>query len=268
MSKNKVWKLIVDTIPLKGSLNMAVDEYLLQTLGEGFQTYLRFYQWERPTVSLGYSQNIKKVVNLDYCLEKGIDIVRRMTGGKLVLHDKEITYSVCSSDEKIFPPSLAGSYKLISQALILGLEKLGIDSYLSADAPSSYVKADLPCFSYLARNEIEINGKKIIGSAQKRLGSRFIQHGSIPVEDNGDLLKSVTTLKGGKSKIRMTSLSEALGRRVSFGLAVKHLAEGFSEYFGISLKLKFFNAGEREKILKIQKHRYENKDWNFFRMEY
>lgn len=267
MSKNKVWKLIVDTIPLKGSLNMAVDEYLLHTLGEDSQTYLRFYQWERPTVSLGYSQSIKKVVDLDYCLENGINIIRRMTGGKLVLHDKEITYSVCSSDEKIFPPSLAGSYKLISQALILGLEKLGIDSYLAADAPSSYVQANLPCFSYPARNEIEIDGKKIIGSAQKRLGSRFIQHGSIPVEDNGDLLESVIILKGGESKIRMTSLSEALGRRVNFGWAVKYLAEGFSEYFGINLKPKFFDAREREKILKIQKHRYENKDWNFYRKE-
>lgn len=266
-SKMREWKLIVDKTPLKGSLNMAEDEYLLNSLEKDSQTYLRFYRWEKPTVSLGYSQNIEKVIDFNYCLKNGIDIVRRMTGGKLVLHHNEITYSVCSSDEEIFPPSLAESYKLISQALILGLEKMGVNSYLAAGAPSSYVKGNLPCFSYPARNEIEVQGKKIVGSAQKRLGSRFIQHGSIPVENNGSLLELVTTLREGKSKIRMTSLSEVLGRKVSFDWAVERLAEGFSEYFGISLKPKIFNAKERERILRIQKYRYENKDWTFLRKE-
>jgi lipoate-protein ligase A len=267
MSKSKVWKLIVDKTPLKGSFNMAVDEYLLLSLGEDSQTYLRFYQWEKPTVSLGYSQNIEKVVNLDYCGEKSIDIVRRITGGKLVLHEKEITYCLCSSDDKTFPPMLSDSYRLISQALILGFKKMGVNSYLAADAPTSYVKGNLPCFSYPARNEIKVQGKKIVGSAQKRQGSRFIQHGSIPVENNGDLLESITNLKGGKSNIRMTSLSEILGRKLSFDWAVECLTEGFSEYFGISLKPKIFNAKERQRILRIQKRRYENKDWTFLAKE-
>ena len=267
MKKNKAWKLIVDKTPLKGSLNMAEDEYLLNSLEKDSQTCLRFYRWEKPTASLGYSQNIEKVIDFNYCLENGIDIVRRMTGGKLVLHHNEITYSVCSSDEEIFPPSLAESYKLISQALILGFKKMGVNSYLAADAPTSYIKGNLPCFSYPARNEIKVQGKKIVGSAQKRQGSRFIQHGSIPVENNGDLLESITNLKGGKSNIRMTSLSEILGRKLSFDWAVECLTEGFSEYFGISLKPKIFNAKERQRILRIQKRRYENKDWTFLAKE-
>lgn len=246
---------------------MAVDEYLLYSLGKGPQTYLRFYQWEKPTVSLGYSQNINKVVDINYCYGNGVEIVRRITGGKLVLHHHEITYSVCSSDHKIFPPRLSDSYRLISQALINGLKKMGINSYLASDAPSSYVKGNLPCFSYPARNEIEIDGKKIVGSAQKRLGSRFIQHGSIPVEDNGDFLELVSSLKGGEGKVRMTSLSKVLDRKIGFEWAVEHLAEGFSEYFGINLKPKNFNSKEMKEILKIQKHRYENKDWTFFRKE-
>jgi lipoate-protein ligase A len=269
MSKNKVkeWMLIVDKTPLKGSLNMAVDEYLLNSLEEDSLTYLRFYQWEKPTVSLGYSQNIHKVVDLDYCRENGIDIVRRITGGKLVLHQHEITYSVCSSDEKNFPPRLSDSYRLISQALILGLEKMGIASYLASDTPASYVKGDMPCFYHPARNEIEVDGKKIVGSAQKRLGARFIQHGSIPVEDNGDLLELVTSLRGGEGKLRMTSLSQVLDREVSFEGAVKHFAEGFSEYFGINLIPKAFNAEDMEKIFEIRRNRYENRDWTFFQKE-
>lgn len=266
-NKAKEWRLIIGKIPLKGSLNMAVDEYLLHSLEEDSQTYLRFYQWEKPTVSLGYSQNVEEVTNLDYCRENSIDIVRRITGGKLVLHHHEITYSVCSSDNKAFPPSLSDSYKMISQALILGLEKMGIDSYLASDAPASYAKGNMPCFSYPTRNEIEVDGEKIVGSAQKRLGARFIQHGSIPVEDNGDLLELVSSLKGGEGKVHMTSLSQVLDRKVSFEWAVEHLAEGFLEYFGINLVPKNFNAQEMEKIFEIQRNRYENEDWTYYRKE-
>jgi len=263
----KEWKLIVDKIPLKGSLNMAVDEYLLHSIEKDSLTYLRFYQWERPTVSVGYSQKIKKVVNLNYCLRNSIDIVRRITGGKLVLHHQEITYSVCSSDNKTFPPTLSESYRFISEALIHGLKKMGIDAYLASEAPASYTKGNLPCFSYPARNEIEVDGKKIVGSAQKRLGSRFVQHGSIPVEDNGDLLESVSSLKGREGRVRMASLSRVLDRKVSFGWAVDCLAEGFSEYFGIKMVPKNFKVKEMEKISEIQRNRYENKDWTFYRKE-
>lgn len=269
MSKNKIkeWMLIVDKAPLKGSLNMAVDEYLLHLLEHDSLTYLRFYQWEKPTVSLGYSQDVHEVVDINYCRENGIDIVRRITGGKLVLHHHEITYSVCSSDEKTFPPRLSDSYRLISQALILGLEKMGIASYLASDTPASYVKGNMPCFSHPARNEIEVDGKKIVGSAQKRLGARFIQHGSIPVEDNGDLLELVTSLKGGEGKLCMTSLSQVLGQEVNFEWAVGHFTAGFSEYFGINLVPKAFKAEDMEKIFEIRRNRYENKDWTFFQKE-
>lgn len=263
----KEWTLIIDKVPLKGSLNMAVDEYLLQSLEKDSQTYLRFYQWEKPTVSLGYSQNIEKVANVKYCRRNGIDIVRRITGGKLVLHHQEITYSVCSSDNKTFPPTLSESYRFISEALIHGLKKMGIDAYLASEAPASYAKGNLPCFSYPARNEIEVDGKKIVGSAQKRLGAHFIQHGSIPVEDNGDLLELVLSLRGGEGKVRLTSLSRVLGRKVSFEWAVGCLGEGFSEYFGITMIPKNFKAKEMEKIFEIQRNRYENNDWTFYRKE-
>ena len=263
----KEWKLIVDKIPLKGSLNMAVDEYLFRSLEENYQTYLRFYQWEKPTVSLGYFQNIGKVIDVDYCQEHGIDIVRRITGGKLVLHHKEITYSVCSSDNKTFTPRLADSYKLISQALMLGLANMGLNPSLAADPPSAYVRGNLPCFSYPARNEIEVKGKKIVGSAQKRIGTHFIQHGSIPLEEDEGLLGLVSSLKEKESKVRMTSLFQALRRKVRFEWAVEHLTAGFSEYFGVRLKPRIFNEREMERIFKIQTQRYENRDWTFFQKE-
>jgi len=191
----KEWKLIVDKKPLIGSLNMAVDDFLFRSLSGEPQTYLRFYGWERPTVSLGYSQDIRKVVDVEYCQKQGIDIVRRMTGGKLVLHHKEVTYSLCSSDKETFTSTLADSYRLISQALMRGFEKMGLKSYLADAPPNSYVRGNLPCFSFPARDEIEVEGKKLVGSAQKRAGSKFIQHGSIPLEEDEGFLAHVSFLK-------------------------------------------------------------------------
>lgn len=259
------WELIVEGSLLQGSMNMAVDEYLFRSLEDEPHTYLRFYRWERPTVSLGYSQKILKVADVDYCRKKGIDIVRRMTGGKLVLHHKEVTYSLCSSDSRTFSSTLSESYRLISEGLMRGLEKMGLKPYLADAAPKFYSRGNLPCFSYPARNEIEVEGRKIVGSAQKRVGNKFLQHGSIPLEEDQGMLKTISSQGSTENSIRMVSLSRALGQKVSFDWAVEHLAEGFSEYFGITLKPKTWNDKDRKTILRIQEQRYKNQAWTFLR---
>lgn len=262
---NRVWNLIVDKTPLKGSLNMAIDDYLFQSLTDSPETHLRFYTWERPTASLGYSQKVSQVLDAEFCRNNGVDIVRRMTGGKLVLHHKEVTYSVCSSDTEIFSPQLVESYSLISKGLMRGLEKMGLEPCLADAPPDFYTKGNLPCFSYPARNEVEVRGKKIIGSAQKRIKSRFIQHGSIPLEEEDELLRSVTPMGGRQEDIRMISLQNALEKKVSFEWVIEHLKEGFSQYFGIDLKPKVFTKQEMEAIIKIQKEKYENDAWTCLR---
>lgn len=257
------WTLVLDTDPLPGSWNMAVDDFLFQSLSDETYTYLRFYRWERPTASLGYSQNIRKVIDIEYCRKNGIDVVRRMTGGKLVLHHKEVTYSLCSSDSGTFTSTLADSYRLISEALMRGFEKMGLSPCLADTPPDSYVKGHLPCFSYPARDEIEIEGKKIVGSAQKRTGEKFIQHGSIPLEEDEGLLKSVSALEKNQSQVRMISLSQVLGKRVAFDWAVERLLSGMSEFFSVGLRPKVFNAEEKKLIAQIQEERYGSDDWTY-----
>jgi lipoate-protein ligase A len=259
----KEWKLIVEKKPLDGSMNMAIDDFLFRSLSSEPQTYLRFYRWERPTVSLGYSQDIRKVVDVEYCQNKGIEVVRRMTGGKLVLHHKEVTYSLCSSDKETFTSTLADSYRLISLGLMRGLEKMGLKSCLADSPPNSYARGNLPCFSYPARDEIEVKGKKMVGSAQKRAGSKFIQHGSIPLEEDEGFLVPVSFLKKEDSKGRMISLSQALGKKVGFDWAVERLISGISEFFKINFRPKVFDAEEKKDILKIQEERYANKNWTY-----
>jgi lipoate-protein ligase A len=257
----KEWSLIVDSTPQPGSWNMAVDEYLFHSLGGEPRTVVRFYQWARPTVSLGYSQAVEKVADIDFCRHHGIDIVRRMTGGKLVLHDKEITYSISSSDTAAFSTTLAESYRLISNGLIHGLEKMGLRARLAGEAPATYRRGRLPCFSHAARDEIEIDGRKIIGSAQKRVGTRFLQHGSIPLEASADSLQKVAATGDEAELILLTSLSEAVGRPVSFDWAVGHFVQGLAEYFRVNFRPMDFTDEERQAILRIQREKYDNPLW-------
>lgn len=255
------WELIYDPQPLPGTLNMAVDEYLFRLAREGAQTFLRFYTWLRPTASLGCGQDIKKVLNLEECQKRGVDVVRRLTGGKLVLHHLEVTYSVASARADIFTSTLEGSYRLISEALVRGLRLLGLPAELAASTPPGYARSHLPCFAYPARNEVEVRGKKVIGSAQKRSGSCFLQHGSIPLVTEAELLAAISYGLDSSRKEGFTSLSDELGWAVSYDQAVGYLVEGFKQQFQTDLGRRFFSPEEMELIRKIEAARYASWQW-------
>ena len=241
---------------------MAIDEFLFHSLPEKEpQTTVRFYEWDKPTVSIGVSQEIDRVVNVQACREQGIDIVRRMTGGKLVLHADEVTYSVCSSDTSAFTANLDGSYKRISEALVCGLKEMGLTPQLAGSTSEGYARSHLPCFSQLARNEIEIESKKITGSAQKRKGIHFIQHGSIPLKNQGELLKKVSISSHPSHEIQAISLDQALKKDISFTWVVEKLILGFKRYFFIDFKNDNLSEQEKRIILSIQKEKFENPLW-------
>jgi lipoate-protein ligase A len=259
----KTWQLIVESAPLPGSWNMAVDEFLFRQAETSPRTFLRFYQWERPTASLGYSQDASKVVDAAFCAARGIDIVRRMTGGKLVLHDREVTYSLASSDSETFTDTLRDSYRLISLALLKGLAIMGLSARLAEAPPTSYIKGTMPCFAFPASDEIEIGGKKIIGSAQKRNGSLFLQHGSIPLEKDESLLAAVSRPGGSEEGAGMTSLSEALGRPVDFDGAVGPLVQGFADLFGVSFERFSLAPADKEAVRALQASKYASEAWTY-----
>ena len=260
------WNLLIEPGPLPGAWNMAVDEFLFRRVEAAPATYLRFYQWDRPTASLGYSQNASKVVDADFCRSHGVGIVRRVTGGKLVLHDREVTYAVASSDTEVFTETLRESYRLISRALMDGLKLMGLAAAMAETSPPSYVRGTMPCFALPARDEIEIGGKKIIGSAQKRTGAAFLQHGSIPLEKDDRLLAAVASPSAAVSPAPgagMTSLGEALGRPVDFGWAVERFCRGFSESFGVLLAPLVLGPEDIATITELCESRYGTDAWTF-----
>lgn len=255
------WRLILDKEPASGSWNMAVDDFLYQSLGDEPDTTLRFYSWAHPTVSLGYSQKPERVLDADYCRREGIEVVRRITGGKLVLHDREVTYAVCSNDRQTFSGTVAGSYRHISKGLMQGLAEMGLRASLADSPPSEYARSDLPCFSHPARDEIEVQGQKIVGSAQKREGDRFLQHGSIPLYEDDARLRHIAHLEESDDKIRMISLSRAVGRDVDFLWAAEMLAAGLAEYFGVSLLPCVLSPEQLEEVRRLERERHRNPDW-------
>ncbi|HOE13660.1 MAG TPA: biotin/lipoate A/B protein ligase family protein [Candidatus Saccharicenans sp.] len=260
------WFLLSESEPLAGSWNMAVDEYLFEQAQQKRATYVRFYTWLRPTASLGCSQEISRVVNLDECRRRGVDVVRRMTGGKMVLHHLEVTYSVSSGDIDFFTPTLEGSYRLISGALMKGLELMGLEPSLASSTSRLYARSDLPCFAYPARNEVEIRGKKIIGSAQKRSGNFFIQHGSIPLVSELDLLLAISFGLPPARQDCLTSIADELGRNISYREAVEYFIDGCRSYFNCNFKQLILTTADLDRIKTLESSKYANPDWTFHKL--
>jgi lipoate-protein ligase A len=162
---------------------MAVDEVLLDGVANGAAPTLRFYGWLPPCLSLGYFQRFE-VVDSNACRTMGIDVVRRPTGGRAILHDAELTYSlalpvsVLGQDRGILP-----SYHRISRALQAGLDALGVRTTMAPESAAPVAAEHGPiCFDRPSAHEILLDGRKLVGSAQVRRGNAILQHGSILIE--------------------------------------------------------------------------------------
>jgi lipoyl(octanoyl) transferase len=174
-----VWR-ILDTPPAPGGWNMAVDEALALRRRPG-EAVLRFYGWSRPTLSFGRHQ--RALTRYDPLALKalGVDAVRRPTGGREVLHDRELTYSVVvparwGGDGVRAPRAL---YRAVNEVLVRGLRTLGVPASLAGrDRPPLSPDAGA-CFGAPAPDELEVLGGKLVGSAQRRYGESLLQHGSI-----------------------------------------------------------------------------------------
>jgi lipoate-protein ligase A len=230
------WRFI-DSGPNSGALNMAEDEKLFdQTVAEATGPVLRFYTWDPPAVSLGRFQIMETAVRAEACTRLGIDIVRRVTGGRAVLHNQELTYSIVSrSDDLLFPNDVLGTYKVIAAGLLSGLAHLGIRAEMvsRSNRHAALVKKDTKdpsCFSSPSWYEILVKGKKIIGSAQRRMPGAFLQHGSILIGYDPGLEAEV--VPGGGTKDGVTCIRHELGRDVALDEVKQAFLQGFSEAWG------------------------------------
>ena len=199
---------------------MAIDEAMFAyNMSHNTAPTLRLYGWNPPAISIGYFQKTE-----DIKLDKKIDIVRRMTGGGAILHDRELTFSlVASIKNSSIPEKVSDSYNVICQAIVNGLAFLGINAQIRGKVKNPLSKNNQPffCFSNPSSSDIVFKGKKLVGSAQRRKNGTLMHHGSILLDDqNLDGAISVNTI---------------LGREVKFEEIGNAIIQGFEQEFSTKL---------------------------------
>ena len=236
------WELIIDG-PLDGKRNMAIDAALLNQVeaSETPRTVVRFYTWTTPTISLGRNQQIEKAVDINYCKANGIDVVHRPTGGRAVLHDDELTYAVISNDTDSFGETIYGNYKRVSEALCLGYNRLGVPAVLAPETRKAAPldnDGDPPCFLSTSRYELMVEGRKIAGSAQRRVRRSFLQHGSLPITCDRMALAYATRLATAEPlEKEMAGVAEFLPQRPTVEELRAAFIQAFQDYFSIAFVL-------------------------------
>ena len=214
------WRLLV-TPAASGPENMALDEALMARAAETGEWVLRVYSWATPTVSLGRNQTARGRYDLRRIANRGLDVVRRPTGGRAILHDREITYSVTAPEAGA--GDLRQSYERINRLLVAGLERLGVRVALAAPGARAPSPGMAPCFDEPAAGELMLDGRKLAGSAQWRGDGALLQHGSILVEDDQSSLADLAVDQQ-PAVPRPATLREALGQPPGVGEVAEALA--------------------------------------------
>jgi len=239
MNQNN-WRIIQDSLG-DGYLNMAKDKAILIACSEGkAPATLRVYGWKRPTLSIGYSQDISKYIDLESCKKNNIPVVRRFTGGRALLHQYELTYSVIAPiPHKLFPGSLRGAFEKISRAILESLKIGGIMGAEVAGKKNSILGSESrrspACFSMVNHCEITVEGKKLIGSAQRRLRSAFLQHGSLILDRSPQLTHSLLKYSSEIENhavlesltFNTTDLKQVLKKDLEYNEVVEWVLKGF-----------------------------------------
>ncbi len=214
-----------DDGPLPGDANMRRDAELLRRCRPGDDPVLRLYRWSPPAVSLGWHQ---KADEFDAALiaARGFGLVRRPTGGRAILHADELTYAVVAPvPSPAFGSSLHDAYAAINAALLLFLERVGARPSLAAGESLAEARG-LVCFRSSGRHELSIGGRKIVGSAQRRTETAFLQHGSLLTGPaHAELVELLAPARrGAQTRAGLLALTTDLGRELGRTLGEPDLA--------------------------------------------
>lgn len=258
---------------------MAVDEaLLLKTVQNSAPPVLRFYAWMPPTVSVGYHQKVTERLDLAECRRRGIDIVRRPTGGREVLHLGELTYAFCISRASLrqIEAGFRSSIQLLGRVFQRGLELLGVSPQriglgrAGKGARRTDKPQFQPCFVSMSKYEVSVGGKKLIGSAQKGTPGGFLQHGSILLSPKG--LEVVELLNNaGENWIALkeafrrktTDLGEVLNREIEAEDVISVLKEAFSSSLDFEVVDSELEPQELSMGVQLQRGKYESSSWYY-----
>lgn len=275
----EVWRFI-DSKEGSPSFNMALDEALLDWNSEGkMPPVIRFYGWNPATLSIGYFQKVEKEIDMEAVKQHGLGFVRRPTGGRGVLHEHELTYSVIVPEaHPEMPNTVTEAYRVISEGILKGFHGLGMEAYFAV--PKTAEERDslknprsAVCFDAPSWYELVVEGRKVAGSAQTRQKGVILQHGSILLDLDEDKLFSLFKYPNDRVKERMqkafknkaVAINELTTEKITLDQAKTAFKKGFEEGLNIELEPYKLTDEEMAYVQKISKERYESDDWNYKR---
>ncbi|MEK4084544.1 lipoate--protein ligase family protein [Psychrobacillus sp. FSL K6-1415] len=268
----------INSGPCSPSYNMAMDEALLDWHSEGLiPPVIRFYEWNPATLSIGYFQTVEKEIDMDAVKRLGLGFVRRPTGGRGVLHEHELTYSVIVTESyPSMPATVTEAYRVISEGLLLGFQNLGLNAYFSIPnteeqkenlkKPKSAV-----CFDAPSWYELVVEGKKVAGSAQTRQKGVILQHGAILLDLDED--KLIETFKFTSDEVRnrvrkgLSQKAVSINKIISKPITIEECKVAFKKGFADALEIELveYTLTEEQQtyVKELEATRYDNDEWNF-----
>lgn len=249
VAEQDTWRLIIDG-SLPGAHNMARDVAILEVVSEGVSPpTLRLYGWDPPCLTIGRHQGVE-AADFDFCRREGIDVVRRPTGGRALLHHLELTYAVAAPlGTGPLPRGLQDAYRLICGALVQAMRDLGVHAELTGgDVNLQFPgpRSTVPCFEAPAGGEVVVGGRKLIGSAMRSHGGAILQHGAILLDWDGRLQAGSMGLEDDASlRPRITTLRGELAHEVPRTALEATLVEAFSSALGVGLEAGQPSDGEQ-----------------------
>lgn len=257
--------------------NMAMDEALLNFVSRGeIDPVIRFYTWDPATLSIGYFQILQKEIDIEKVKEKGFGLVRRQTGGRGVLHDKELTYSVIVPESHPnMPSTITEAYRVISQGLLEGFKNLGFETYFAVPrSKEEREKLKQPrssvCFDAPSWYELVVEGRKIAGSAQTRQKGVILQHGSILQDIDIDELFDMFIFKNDRLKAKMKEAfvekAVAINDISEKHITLEEMEQAFEEGFktGLNIDFKPLKLSDQQMAeVKELEEKYRSDEWMY-----
>ncbi|MFC4557907.1 biotin/lipoate A/B protein ligase family protein [Virgibacillus kekensis] len=262
----------IDTGFNSASVNMALDEKLLDWHGEGkIPPTLRFYGWSKPSLSVGHFQNAERAIDFSNMQKHECEFVRRLTGGSAVLHDDELTYSIVVSEDKDYiPTSIQAAYYVLSKGVLEGYKQLGIE----ADYATPEKKAERTdvCFEKPAFYEMLVNGKKVSGNAQTRKQGVLLQHGSIPMSMNTTMLfdlfkfpnEKIREKKRNTFSEKAITINEITRKQHTYDDLKDAFQKGFKEELNLEFTPLKLSDSQWSEVYELAKSKYTQEEWNLY----
>jgi lipoate-protein ligase A len=257
MFKQKRWRFI-DTKIGSAYWNMAVDEALLDGYKEGDLPILRLYGWE-PSLSAGRFSKVRMSVDVQRAEAIKIPLVRRLSGGGVLVHGGDLSYTLILPRDWIMCTGVKESYRYLCSFLLRLYEKLGHRARFVRDGQCNEVKSDI-CLTGHEAYDILISGEKMGGNAQRHTRNTLFQHGSIPMRLDEVYFKPLFI---GESGLQSAATLERLGTPMGYESLSLLLRETFCETFGVELLSEPLRACEQERAEELLKDKYSQERWNY-----